>query len=342
MIIAAVLVLATGIAALVFWAREAPVRQHEPFVLSIGFNDEACDEGHFATALDQLKRLKIGAVRLWHNADWSSDTIADTNSALRRAFALHDAGIDVLLVVQAGEGKPTTVPPDAASVKRYFAALLAYRELDGKRTLKDVVDRWEIGNEVNLDRYFVTGADDKEYKPRLDLYVDRLLVPAASVLESAGEPCGTAGLSWGGAGPLDHLLKTIPADTMKQIDFIGYHPYAQEADQAKLAEAVNASVEKYAPGKPIYATEWNVSHKKTYEGKYDEWASAIERCYPNAAKAFDRVYYFALVDNEQVRGGQGMHRPASILRHEKEADAATPLVPNEHFHDAFGRLGQMR
>lgn len=338
LIVAAVLVLATGIAALVMWLSEPPPRVREPYVRSIGFNDEACDDAHFSAALDHVRQLKVGAVRLWHSADWSSDRVSDANASLRRAFALHDAGIDVLLVVQAGEGKSTTVPPDADSVKRYFSALLAYAEPDGNRTLKDVVDRWEIGNEVNLDRYFVTGADDKDYKPRLELYVDRLLVPAANVLEEASEPCGTAGLSWGGTGPLDHLLKKIPAGTMKQIDFICYHPYAAEADQAKLAEAVNASVEKYASGKPVYATEWNVSHKKAYEGKYDEWAKAIERCYPQATKAFDRVYYFAILDNELIRGGQGMHRPASVLRHEKEDDASTPLVPNEHFYDAFRRL----
>lgn len=306
------------------------------YPLAINFNDEATSTSHYSTSVSQAESLGISAVRLWHSATWGASSIADGSKSLQRAFDLHDRGFNVLLVVQAGENKASTKPSSASQVSAYFDKLLNFTEPGGSRKLKDVVDRWEVGNEVNLDKYFVTNGDDNNYKPRLKDYVDLMLTPAAQTLHNAGEKVVTAGIAWGGTGPLDYMLSVTPASTKANIDFIGFHPYVTASNQASIATSVRASVDKYTDHLPILATEWNVKDKSVYSGNYSGWATAINSAFRNTARdAYDTTYYFALIDNEQIKNGQGAHRPAGLLRHSTENSSTTPLVANENFYDMF-------
>lgn len=317
--------------------------------LGINFNDEALWSENFDTGVAEAKALGIGAVRLWldvrnyadrykaYDPDPGSGVTTYTRSngsavevtnpqsrVLKRIFELKRAGFNVLVVVQRADG---VVPTSASEVTGLYTHLMNTTETaGGGMKLKDAIDRWEIGNEPDLAPYWQDSAADKT--AGLKSYVDKLLLPAASVLHSGPKADWETVVSAGVSFSVNHL-KTIVNYAIAQgkgdaIDMIGYHPYgtlSQQKDRAPLAKAYGDSV-----GKPVLATEWTVRGFDVNGSQNAAWAAANDGTYRTYHKPnFATSYYFALVDNFAARAG--LARPGSVLEHTSTNGVTTQSTP---------------
>ena len=315
----------------------------------MNLNDEAVSAQHFAYSLAEMKNLGITSVRVWMTLDsyadrpnvWDTDPPAgqvDMNGArlsggyagaMARAFQLKKLGFHVLLVIN-----PDPLPTSDADVTGFFQHLMNATETPTSTLrLRDVVDQWEIGNEPDSQNYWEDPSTNKT--ARLQSYVDKFLLPAASVLHSG--PAGTweqvisAGVSYS-PDDLNTILSYLSSkNQLGAIDYAGFHPYGTfDPDTGANQQATNIlRAKQFADtyGKKMIATEWSVRGYSVTGTQDDKYARALDLNYRNyILPNFESAYYFALVNNWPGRGGSTSARPAGVLEH---ADS-TGITPTLH------------
>ncbi len=348
------------------------------FPRAISVNDESLWDEHWTDTLAKLKSLDVKAVRLWLNVDsWDErphayDNVKESDIvltwqkgnqnvrtvigglAMKRAFELKRAGYAIMITVQRYGG---IAPTSADQIKNYFSALLNTTETPtSTKKFKDVVDYWEVGNEVD---------DPGSWQPSgvnkfsgLQAYVDQYLLPAAEVLHSGTpstwEKVVSASVRWD-PNDVSTILKRLNAlKRMDAIDYIGYHPYGMyDPNNPTVNEIkdrttrVNAIAAVYS--KKVIATEWNVRGFPNDGSKNATWAQAIDQIYrteilPN----YEIGFYFNLTNNFATRGGTTSARPAGLLKHNTTMQVSasssiedqvkyyqTPFVISEPFYSVF-------
>ncbi|MDB5325072.1 MAG: Cna domain protein [Phycisphaerales bacterium] len=343
--------------------------------IAINFNDEALWSDNFAAAAKQAKALGVQSVRLWFGftgydsrpnawdpvspfgAVTAGEIPADEAhtdglpTVMTRAFQLKRMGFNVLAVVQPND---TEAPESSAAAKGFIRHLMDATETpNGTQTLKDVVDAWEIGNEVDSPTYWKPSAANKV--AGLKNYVDSWLIPASEELHSGPrdqwEKVVSAGVSY---NPND--LKTILDELVAQgaksaIDYAGFHPYGvwTSTNHEITANSVKAKQFADAFGTKLIATEWNIRGLGNAGANTAAWAVAMDQAYREAILPnFDTAYYFALVNNWAARGGATSARPGGLLKHNTTATVTTTspvldlrayykssLSPAEPFYSTF-------
>jgi hypothetical protein len=239
------------------------------FNLGININEASSDM--MDRAIPKLKALGVKSVRIWLGTDFKSKS---WEGPMQRCVDYAAAGFDVMAVVVPRNG---TIP-SASNVKSWFNWAM-----DTK--LKGAVDRWQIGNEPDHDRYW-NGSPVS--------YVSGLLKPAAEVLRPEGEDVVSAGPSW---NPED-VRDMINAGMLNYVDYVGYHPYSTDGLMKTRLQQIQSVV---AGRKPIVASEWNV------RGISDQsdWADAVAKNFPYVQGTFAQNYYFALVQKYNSMAGPG-------------------------------------
>jgi hypothetical protein len=234
----------------------------------LGVNINNNSDATFHATVPALKELGVKSVRLWIGVGNNFDD-REFESSLSAAIKYGNAGFDVMMIVHSDGGKVT----DPAKVKGWFNWAL------GNKALKNAVDRWEVGNEPDLDYY---------WKGTFGQYVNNFLKPASEVLRAHGEKVMSAGPSW---NP-DDVKRLIDLGALNYVDFVGFHPYAK--GETLTRQRIEA-VEKIVAGrKPLVATEWNtfVNDPNNNTGT---WAKENAKILPKISQAFAYNYYFALI-----------------------------------------------
>lgn len=343
----------------------------------LSFGDELLWDEQFSTAVADAKALGVKLVRVWmqfntyderpraydtvNEADivknWDKDTPASQRAsvaglAMKRAFQLKAAGFDVMATVTVNGGNP---PTSDQQVKDFFTYLLgATSTSGGKSKLKDAIDYWEVGQEVDLSANWKPSGTNKTNG--LKQYVDQLLIPAASVLHSGPtsnwEKVISASVTY---NPND--MKTILDEASAQgqinaLDYAGFHPYGTYKANS-LADQISVNAKKAAGyaaayGKTLAGTEWNVRGFAN-TGAENAWASAIAETYDtDIAPNFGLAVYYGMIDNFEGRGGSPSARPSGLFKHTNTAGITpdssvenllayyrSPLTKNQPFYDTF-------
>ena len=258
------------------------------FKIGIGVNDGSTSFMNVATS--KLKSLGVQTVRLYASPDFNKRS---WDGVLDRAIDYSNAGFDVTLTVNPKNGNVYS----AGAVGGWFDWALS------NSSLKNAVDRWEIGNEPDHSEY---------WKGSLSSYVSNLLKPAYESLHADGETVASAGPSW---NP-DDVQTMIDSGLLNYTDYVGFHPYANGADAViKSLSDIKAVV---AGRKPLIATEWNV---RGLEGNASAWAAADRSVFSAIQSTFAINYYYAA---EKVNTPAG---PAGIMYKNGS--------PNQPFYDMF-------
>ncbi len=346
-----------------------PVSVDDP--IGVSFNDETLWPGNFETAVAEAKKLGIEVVRVWidinsysdrpHAYDpvnyedithkwkgWTEGRPETAGLAIQRAIDLKQAGFSVSVTVNKYDGLP---PDSKAEIQNYYTALLNTTETSsGGMKLKDAVDFWEIGNEVDLTGYWnPPGATTKT--ERIQKYVDDVLLPVSEILHqgptATRERVMSASVSWS-PNDLNTILQRLKTlNRLDAIDYAAYHPYGDKsavADRSKRAHDFAAAV-----GKEIVATEWNVRGFALDGSQDTQWAAAVDDLYKHSiAPNFAFGFYYAMTDNFPARGGTITARPASLLQHNTTMSISpsssladqidwynTPLVKHDPFYSVF-------
>lgn len=318
--------------------------------VAINFNDEAMWDENFAPSVTHAKALGVTAVRVWMGfANYSDrptawdyelpfvDREADGQqrqnlapSVIRSVFKLAREGFSVTLIISPHQGLAPALPEDAAG---YVTHLMGVTETpESTQPLRDVVDYWEIGNEIDLGHYWAPSAIDKT--AGMQAYVDQFLIPAADVLHAAGsgEKVISAGLS-NNADDLRIILNRLKTlNRLDAIDLAGFHPYgkydpADPTVNQPRDRTLKAKGYADAVGKPLAATEWNIRGFGT-AGEFDaKWAQAMDEVYRQVIRPnYDIAFYFTLINNWAGRGGTISARPGGLLKH-NFTDPVTPSSP---------------
>ncbi|MDB5325073.1 MAG: hypothetical protein JWM57_642, partial [Phycisphaerales bacterium] len=320
--------------------------------LAINFNDEALWSSNFAVAAAEAKHIGVQAVRLWIGLDsydqrpnaWDAVPTFGTNDdgspgpaqvgrparTMARAFELARMGFRILLVINNNSGAAPTSDDQVRGLVRHL--MNSTETPDSTTTLANIVDQWEIGNEVDSSSYWQPSAAGKTVG--LKSYVDNFLIPASEELHSGDDPSTwekvvSAGVSYSPADLKTILDELAAKNALSAIDYAGFHPYGvynpstpntnQIRDNTLLAKQYASAV-----GKPLVATEWNIRGFGNVGANDATWAKAADEIFRTViAPNFDTAYYFALINNWSARGGVTSARPGGVLKHDTTL-AVTP------------------
>ncbi len=224
-----------------------------------------------------MKQLGVKSVRVWFGPNFGNPS---WEGPLQRCLDYAAAGFDVMLIVNPQGGALT----NATDVRNWFSWAM------DNKSLRDAVDRWQIGNEIDSSHY---------WKGTFKQYVSNFLKPASEVLHADGEKVVSASVSWNPEDVRDLISEGI----LQYSDYVGYHPYASSISQLKSRVSAIKSI--VAGRKPIVASEWNI---RDYEDNKTKWASLVKEAFPIVRDAFAINYYFALLNTTATRAG-----PAGIM-----------------------------
>lgn len=230
-------------------------------------------------AIPVLKDIGAKSVRVWFSPNFKSKS---WEGPLQRALDYGNAGFDVMMIISTPNGNVT----NASDVKSWF------QWATSNSSLKNAVDRWQVGNEVDSDHY---------WKGSLSSYVSNFLKPASEVLRSKGEKVVSASVSW---NPQD-VKEMINHGMLNYVDYVGYHPYANSINLIKQRISEVKSI--VGGRKPLVASEWNV---RGYENNKTEWAKQVREAAPIVRDNFAYNYYFAVVNTTRTKAG-----PAGIMNY---------------------------
>ena len=244
-----------------------------------------------------LKDAGAKSVRYWLGTDFKTKSTAELGGHFARIHQYASSGIKVDLIVTTPEN--TGSVPQYGDVKSWYSWLLK-----AAPQLKGDVDRWEIGNEPNLTKYFPTG--------NLTTYVRNELKPAYEVLHAAGETVvgGAIMHSVNRAG----IVELKNAGYKNYADILGLHPYSYSA--AKQIDYFKMFVDVMGTDKPISLTEWNIllptggdDHSKvdSWEANYiNEFNTALDYIAPRV----ESIYYYDFA--QRPTGGSNGGQPSSL------------------------------
>ncbi len=242
------------------------------FDLGINVNEGSQDTRN--KGIPVMKQLGVESVRIWISPTFSNRY---WDGPLKRAVEYAAAGFDVMLIVSTPDGKVT----NPNEVKGWFEWAA------GNSSLRNAVDRWQIGNEVDQDAY---------WRGSLSSYVNNFLKPASQVLKSKGEKVVSGSVSW---NPKD-VEEMIGDGMLNYVDYVGYHPYADSIAQLKSRVSQIKSIVNGR--KPLVASEWNV---RKLENNKTAWAAAVKQAFPIIRDNFAMNYYFALLNTSRGKAGPG-------------------------------------
>jgi hypothetical protein len=237
----------------------------------------------FNTNLTALRQAGMTTARIWYGPNNYKFVY---NDAIKLAQKLHAKGYKILMVVS----------PERGQVGKTSQVTALFNKL---MSIRNVVDYWEIGNEVDTKHY---------WKGSLKSYVTNFLAPASKVLHKFGEKVISAGVSW---NPED-ILTLRKNGMLRYVDFVGYHPYRNSVQQV-LTDTLRAR--RIAGSKPLFATEWNVRGQAG-----TKWATMLKQVWPIINNNYYAAYYFNAIKIQTRAGVAGM-----ILKNGK---------PNEPFYSA--------
>jgi len=347
----------------------------------VSFGDEAILDEHFDALADDLKTMGVKVVRLWFQVTtlnerpnaWDHVSEADQVKAwkgvtddqrpviagltMKRAFELQSRGFKVILTVSIHDAQPPATPQ---AVTDFFQFLMdSHRYADGTgKTLKDVVDAWEVNQEVDLVwNWAPSGVDKTE---GIKQYVNQELIPAAAALH-AGPVDQWEKIISGSVSYKPDDLRTLLTEAQAQnalnaIDYAGYHPYGRYLPDQSIDEVkgrVNGAVAIAKEfDKPLAATEWNVRGYPTDGSQDAAWAAAIDTVYRTyVAPNFGMAIYYTVVNDFAARGGSTSARPAGLFKHDTTLVITThstfdeqlpyyqsPLIKSDIFYDVFAIL----
>lgn len=333
-----------------------PVDTEHP--VAINFADEAYWDSNFDTAVSHAKKLGATSLRLWvavgswderPNA-WDNPTerqivntwvptpfeprVAISGLAIKRAFELQRMGFSIAVTVAHHAGE---VPRDAQQVKDFYSHLLNATETPSStKKLKDVVDFWEVGNEVDAVHGWQPSATNKT--TGMQGYVDQLLIPAAEVLKAAKETVISSSVRFSHNDLRIILAQLKTRNALSYIDYAGFHPYGTY-DPTAPDDLSKSSLPYYtkeavkvgkAYGKDLIATEWNVRGFASDGSQDAQWAAAVNEVYRNyIAPNYKVAYYYTLVNNAATRAGNTSARPAGVLKH----DYPNPITKTSSLED---------
>ncbi|MDB5326580.1 MAG: hypothetical protein JWM57_2149, partial [Phycisphaerales bacterium] len=170
---------------------------------ALSFGDELLWDENFSTAVADAKALGVTTVRVWlevgsyterpHAYDniseadivtnWDKDTTTAQRKvtaglAMKRLFQLKKLGFQTMVTVSINGGAP---PTSDQQVKDFYNFLVNSTETANSTTkLKDAVDFWEVGQEIDLSANWKPSGVNKTNG--LKQFVDQVLIPASTVL----------------------------------------------------------------------------------------------------------------------------------------------------------------
>jgi hypothetical protein len=222
-------------------------------------------------AIPIMKSMGMKSVRIWYGIN--SFNAAINMGKIREAAAYKAAGMSVTVAFVSKQ------VADPASVKSFFQRLVNNGEV------KNAVDYWEIGNEMNMHEF---------WNSSLQSYVSNFLKPSYEALHPAGEKVIGGGVSWdvNAAKQLNNFGYT------NYCDYAGFHPYGESG--AIVAERIKGAKAAFN-NKPMIVTEWNVQ----FVSDPTKWSKEITIAAQALAQNTYLSYYYALkVDGTHVgRGG---------------------------------------
>ncbi len=228
-----------------------------------------------AQAIPIMKALGMKSVRIWYGIN--SWTAGVDNGDIQKAAAYKAAGISVTMAFVSKK------VGDAATVKSFF------QKLASRSDLRNAVDYWEIGNEMNLGAY---------WNSSLKSYVTNYLKPAYEAIHPfSSEKVVGGAVSW----DVNAAKELVKHGYNNYCDYAGFHPYGESgaivAERTKNAKAAFNN-------KPLIVSEWNVQ----FVSDQNKWAKEITI----AAKALSQYthlsYYYALkVDGSHVGKGGAVY-----------------------------------
>ena len=221
-------------------------------------------------AIPVLKALGMKNVRVWY--DIISWTGAVKPYMIDEFQKYKNAGFTVTVAFVAKK-----VPPSAAAAKAQFQKFAA-------SGLKNVVDYWEIGNEMNMPQY---------WNGSLKQYVTDYLKPAYEALHPVGEKVVGGGLSWD-----FKLAKELQSyGYSNYCDYAGFHPYGESG--AIVVQRARDARANFGY-KPLMITEWNVQ----FVTDTAKWVKEINIAAAGLSKLAVQNYYYSMgVDNSHVGKG---------------------------------------
>lgn len=253
-------------------------------------------------AIEPMRALGVKWVRLWADVDWAAPRDI---AAFDQARAFHAAGFRVVVCLS-GHHDPAV--PNPAEVRAYCEWLL------DAAGLREAVDVWEIGNEINVPRYW-HGTPAQ--------YVTELLKPAYETLHPAGEKVlGTSFSVYqvGGKMSLAVTEQAVQAGYLDWCDYAGFHPYTVTVEEVPV---VMEKLRALYGTKPLFITEWNLKQKKDPAKRLDpaERRRRLDAALPLLREKAEVICYYRLLEADREGGWAGLLK--------------VDYSPQEPYHEMF-------
>lgn len=246
-------------------------------------------------AIPRLNSMGVRWVRLWADINWGTHT---EHASFAKARALKAAGFKVILLLD------NATVPSYASAKSYCDWVQDSRGSSGTATrMGDVVDVWEILNELNLSKYW-SGTPDS--------YVNNVLKAAWDSLHPNGETVlGGSFTAWqkraNGTYAYDTTVTQayVSAGYLDYCDYAGSHPYTTSVSTMKThIDAVRAVY----GSKPIIVTEWNFKTKANWSTSStvrDAWKADLDTMHAYLKTRVVTVCSYRLLQSSSEGGWPG-------------------------------------
>ena len=242
----------------------------------LGINANQVNATNYGPMVEMLRASGTTDVRLWYG--FTTYQERSLSNIAKYADKFHHDGFNVTLVVSPRNGRHGTYDETQG--------LITY--LVGTE-LKDSVDQWEIGNEPGSQNY---------WRGNVANYTTDFLIPAAKVLQAAGETVISGAPAW---NP-EEVQTMVDNGMLKYVDYVGFHPYSHNIGQLK---SKIARLREIVGDKPLAGTEWNMRGHENDSSK-DDWASDVEAMAPVIRQNFAISHYFAATVQDSMAGPAGV------------------------------------
>lgn len=228
---------------------------------------------NIANADQFLDGAGVKTCRLWADYSYASRSNVTNNGryVFDQARALKARGYTVILLIQ-NRNNDTY-----ANVKAFYDWAQNYQGPSGTAApMKDVVDYWEVVNELNLTEYWDAANTPAQY-------VDNILKAAWDSLHPAGEKViGGSFTAWqkqtdgsytwaDSVGKADVTQAYVNAGYLNYCDYAGLHPYTDGV--TRMQNVITAHKSIYG-SKPIILTEWNFKTQSD-ANKQRDWLNQV-------------------------------------------------------------------
>ncbi|HEX8325335.1 MAG TPA: DNRLRE domain-containing protein, partial [Tepidisphaeraceae bacterium] len=321
------------------------------------------------STVEQIKKLGIDSVRLYlsipngtsslsvHNQEFLGNVL-QLDSALSSAYG--NRGFKIAVTFSPDEGG--TLIPTGETLKRYLNNVLNYSK-NGK-SIRQVVDLWSIGNEINTYNYYPIGntssASDTQ---RLQHYIDNFLKPSIDALSGVDAELAagsityhafpSSGIGSGTSFPLTYLAQNIPADYMKKLDYLDYHPYQSASQMPGLNAYVSRVGKQFITRLPtdtrrtVISTEWAADQQYYNQGSAtpdpypwsDEtlrkWSEDNAAVFTNVRDTYETSFYYGLTVDNYTSTSTKSHGAAALATIQTNSSGVKFLRETNYFYGKF-------